>query len=124
MSKPNHFEIMEDHAVFRPTGQLSLEQTVQLVMSAIAYARDNQIRKLMVVSTDLGGFEPPALASRYFFVRDWARAAERKVCVAVVARPEMIDFEKIGTIIAKNAGLHLGVFESEEEALTWLQTIK
>ena len=40
MNKPDHFEILEDHAVFRPTGEVSLEQAVQMVTSALVYTRE------------------------------------------------------------------------------------
>ena len=124
MNKPEHFEIMEDHAVFRPTGQVSLEQATELVTSAITFACEHQIRKLLVVTTGLTGFEPPNIVTRYFFHRDWAYAAQGKVCIALVARPEIFDFEKIGVIIAETAGLQNNAFTSEEEALAWLKSVK
>jgi hypothetical protein len=124
MNKPEHFEIMEDHAVFRPTGEVSLEQAVELVTSAIAFARDHRIRKLLVVKTGLTHIDPPNIAEVYFFNRDWAHAAQGRVCVALVVRPEMIDSEKIGVIIAENNGLRIDMFLSEDEALTWLKRIK
>ena len=119
--KPEHFEVLEDHAVFRPSGQVSLEQAVHLVTSAITYAREQELRKLMVVTTGLTGFDPPDIATRYFFVHEWARAAGGRVCVAMVARPEMIDPHKFGVTVAGNAGLTSEVFDSEEEARAWLQ---
>ena len=124
MNKPEHFEVLEDHAVFRPTGEVSLEQAVQLITSAIAYACEEHIKKLLVNTTGLSGFGPPYLADRYFHARDWANAAQGSVCVAVVARPEMFDFEKIGGVIAENAGLRVIGFESEDEALAWLRRVE
>ena len=67
MNKPEHFEIMEDHAVFRPSGQVSLEQAVQLITSALVYAREQHIKKLLVVTTGLTGFEPPNLCNALLF---------------------------------------------------------
>jgi hypothetical protein len=124
MNKPEYFEMMEGYAVFRPTGQVSLEQAVQLVLSTLDFACENHIEKLLVITTDLAPIEPPNLATRYFFVQDWAHAAQGKVCVAMVARPEVIDFQKIGTIVAENAGFRCNVFASEGEALAWLQNVK
>ena len=34
------------------------------------------------------------------------------------------DVQKIGTIVAENAGFRCNVFTSEEEALAWLQNVK
>ena len=124
MNQPEHFEIMEDYAAFRPSGEVSLEQAVQLVTSAFVYARENQIKRLLVDATGLTGFDSPSLASRYFFVQEWARAAQGQVCVAFVTRPEMIDPQKFGIIVAENVGLRGNVFESEKEAVAWLQGIK
>lgn len=124
MSKPEQLEILADHSIFRPTGQISLDAAVQLVTSAITFAREQHIRKLMVVTTGLTGFKPPDIVTRYFFIHEWARAAAARVCVAVVARPEMIDPHKFGIIVAANAGLISDVFESEEKALAWLQGFK
>jgi len=124
MNKPTDFEILEGYAVFRPTGEVSLQQAAQLVTSAIAFAHENKARKLMVIITGLTGFGPPNLATRYFFFQEWARAAQGQVCVAFVARPEMIDPEKIGIMIGENAGLRGDAFTSEEEALAWLKSIE
>ncbi len=124
MNKPEHLEIMDGYAVFRPSGQVSLEEGVRSVTSVIAFAREHHIRKLMVVTTGLTGFKTPSLADRYFLFREAARAAQRSVCIALVIRPELIDPEKLGVLVAKNAGLHLDVFALEEEALVWLQSLK
>jgi hypothetical protein len=39
----------------------------------------------------------------------------------MVARPDMIDPQKFGVTVARNAGLTGEVSESEEEARAWLQ---
>jgi hypothetical protein len=123
MNKPKDFEMMQGHAVFRPTGEVSLHEAAQLITSAIAFSREQEVKKLLVVITSLTGFEPPNLAARYFFFREWARAAEGQVNVAFVAGPEMIDPEKMGILIGENAGLHSDAFTSEAEALAWLQRV-
>lgn len=124
MNKPEHFEIKKDYAVFRPTGQVSLEKVVQMVIVALEFAREHQISKLLVVTTGLPHIEPPNLSTRYFFIRDWARAAQGEVCIAFAARAAVIDFQKIGVVIAENDGFHCDVFASEDEALAWLQCVK
>ena len=124
MSKPEHFEILKERAVFRPTGQVSIEQAVELVTSAIAFARSLHIQKLLVDASNLTGFEPPAIAMRYFFVHEWARAAEGGVRVALVTRPEMIDPRKFGITVAANRGFTADAFTTEEDALIWLEREK
>jgi len=124
MGEPEHFEILEDRAVFRPTGKVSIERAVALVTAAIAFARARRIGKLLVDTSELTGFEPPSIANLYFFVREWARAAAGAVRVVFVARPELIDHEKFGRTVAANIGFVTDVFTTEQEALLWLQGIK
>lgn len=123
MSKPEHFEILKEHAVFRPRGKVSLEQAVKLVVEGIAYARSRNILKLLADITNLTGFESPSVATRYFIIHEWARAA-KGVRVAIVARPEIIDPEKFGTTVANNIGFKADIFTTEEDALIWLEQVK
>lgn len=124
MSASEHFETLESHTVFRSTGHVSLQEAVQRVTSAIAFAHEQSVRKLLVVTSALTGFESPGLGTRYFFIQDWARASRGVVRVALVARPEMIDPKKFGVTVARNRGFISDVFASEEEAAAWLQSLK
>jgi hypothetical protein len=124
MSKPEHFEILKERAVFRPTGQVSIGQVADLVATAIGFARSLNIRKLLVDITNLTGFEPPDLALRYFIIHEWAKAAGRSVRVAVVARPELIDHQNFGTTVGANIGFVFKAFTTEEDALIWLWGVK
>jgi hypothetical protein len=58
---------MESHAVFRPIGQVSLHQAVEMVTSAIGFAQAQNIRKLLVITSDLTGFEPPTITTPLLF---------------------------------------------------------
>ena len=124
MSELEHFEILKDYAVFRPPGQVTLERAVKMVTDAIIFAREHRIRKLLVNTSNLPGYEPPGIATRYFFVHDWARASGRRVRVALVTRPERIDPQKFGITVAANLGSIAEVFTSEEDALKWLEGLK
>jgi hypothetical protein len=121
MSELQDFEIVGDHAEYRPTAELALAQAIQLITSGIAFARERQVKKLMVVTLGLAGFQPPNVIQRYYFVHEWAKAAGYSVRVAIVAHPEMIDPQKFGVTVARNIGFASDVFTSEEEALTWLR---
>lgn len=121
LDKPEHFEIVGDHAAFRPLGCVSLEEAVQAVSNGIAFAREQKIHKILVDIRGLDGFASPGLGSRYFFIQEWARLAAGRLSMAMVSRPELIDPEKIGVTMAQNAGLHSNIFASEEEALAWLK---
>lgn len=124
MDKPINFEIRHGDAIFRATGKVSVEQAAELTTSAIAYAREQHIEKLLIDVTGLFGFEPPNLAYRYFLTRELADAARGQVCIAFVTRREMMDPQQLGTTVAENDGLRICGFESEEEALAWLKSVK
>jgi hypothetical protein len=120
MPAPEHFEIEADHASYGPVGEVSLDQGVALISDAIAYAAKQNIENLLVDTTGLTGFPTPNVTDRYWFARQWAAAARRGMKVVMVARPEMIDPEKFGVTVARNAGLVANVFATKEEALAWL----
>jgi hypothetical protein len=124
MNELEGFEIGGDHAEYRPVGDLSLAQVIPLISSGIAFARERQVRNLMVVTLGLTGFQPPNVIERYYFINEWAKASGHSVHVAVVAYPEMIDPEKFGVTVATNIGFVCDVFTSEEQALAWLRIEK
>lgn len=124
LDKPERFEFVEDRAVFRPVGHLKLSEGVRLVSSAIAYARQEKVRKFLVNVSGLTGFPSPSIPERYFFIREWAAVADENMCLAMVSRPELIDPQKFGVTVAANAGLCCEVFDSEAEAIIWLQNQK
>ena len=124
----DQFETMEDRAVFRPAGQISVAQAVQLVTDGVAFARSLDVRKLLVDITNLVGFEPPGMVLRYFIIHEWTRAAGRLVKVAIVTRPEMFDSEvanprKIGVAVATEIGFTADIFTTEGDALRWLERL-
>jgi hypothetical protein len=107
-------------ALFHSSAEVSLEQGVQMVKDAIISARQEGFKKLLINISGVTGFESPTLGARYFFIREWAAAAEGSVRLALVAPKHMIDPEKFGVLVASNAGLVANIFASEEEALAWL----
>jgi len=117
------FKIVGGHAEYRPTAQVSLDEAIQAVTSAITLARERHVRNLLVDVSRLTGFNSPSLIERYHFVHEWARAAGGAVRISMVARPEMIDPHKFGVTVAANAGLTGNVFASEGEALRWLEEL-
>jgi hypothetical protein len=123
MTQPDHFEFVDGIAVFRPVGQHPLQHLVKLVRKAIVQACVQRIGKLLIVTTDVTGFNAPGLAVRHSMVREWASAANGQVSIAMVARPEFIDPNKFGVTVAMNFGLVGDVFETEEEAMAWLRSL-
>ena len=91
--------------------------------SALVYACDS-ISQFLVRTTGVTGFKLPCLSDRYFYVKKWVRAAQGQVCVVFVAKPEIMDREKIELLIAQTSGLQVNAFTSEDEALAWLKSVK
>ena len=112
---------MDGFAAWRPAGNLSFPEAVQAVARTIAQARDEGIGKLLVVGTQVSGFEPPSVAERHQMVREWADVAEGRVIMAIVMPAAFIDPERFGVIVARNFGFSMNVFESESEAIAWLR---
>jgi hypothetical protein len=123
MNPAEKFETVAGFAAFRPVAEVTSEQAIQLVAAAIGSARAQGIPKLLIVTNGLTGFAPPSLGIRYFFAHKWADAGKGQVSVAMVARPEMIDPQKFGAVVANSAGLRNDVFTSETEAIAWLRQL-
>ena len=124
MNAPESFQIAEGFAIYRPTGDVSLQEAISLVSQAITFARDSQISRLLVDSTKLTGFGPLGTVDRYMIGEQLAHAARSSLRLAMVARAELIDPQRFGVTVARNRGLDNDVFTSEAEALAWLLDLK
>ena len=107
---------------FRPRGESSLVEIVDLITEAIAFCRDRHIDKLLVVPDGLLGVSIPTLVDRFLMVEGWAHAARGMVVAAIVAHPEYIHPEKFGVKVAADFGLTVDVFTAEADAVKWLST--
>jgi hypothetical protein len=120
MTAPEHFETMEAYSCYRLSGEGPLEEAAQKVIEAITFAREQGIRKLLVDTTHWTGHPNPNTFERFDWAQAFAKAAETKVKVAMIVRPEFMDPELFEVTVARNRGLFGNVFDSEEEALKWL----
>ena len=118
----DHMEVGEGICQFRPCGECSLVDAVDLITSAIAYCRDQSIDKLLVDVTGLVGVAIPSLVDRFLMVEEWAREGKGVVVVAMVARAEYIHPKKFGVKVAADFGLVLDVYTSETDAFRWLSS--
>ena len=117
-----YFEQIGTRAFYRPVGLVTFEQAVDLVAEAIVKARALGLSDLLVNSTGLSGFAAPSVFARYNMASRWASAAGSRVRVAMVARPEIIDPQKIGVLMLQNRGGMGDVFTNERDALIWLDS--
>jgi hypothetical protein len=118
-----HLEVMEGICQFRPRGESSLVEAVELINRAIAYCRDQRIAKLLVNGTALVGVSIPSLLDRFLMVEEWAQKASGMVIVVLVIPAEYIHPQKFGVRVAADFGLMSDVYTSEADALEWLSSI-
>ena len=115
-----HFEQVGKRGLYRPVGTVTFERAVELVADAMRHARKLGLSDLLVNTTGFTGFSPPSIFARHALAVKWAESAGSGLIVAMVARPELIDPEKIGVLMAQNRGATGDVFATEAAALAWL----
>jgi hypothetical protein len=120
MTAPDHFHVADGYAHYSPQGDFSLEQSVDLMIESVMYARTSLVRKLLIDTRGLHGFRHPTVFDRFFLSVQLAQEAAGWVKIAIVARPELVDPHKFGITVARNRGLQADVFTAEPEALQWL----
>jgi hypothetical protein len=120
MNTIEHFEATGKRGFYRPRGHASFELAVEMVTDAMRHARAIGLESLLVNTTELTGLTAPSIFARHALAVKWAEAAGSTLHVAMVARPELLDPEKIGVIMAQNRGASADVFRTEAAALAWL----
>src|SRR5689334_7057173 len=122
MRLPERLEVVQGICEFRPHGECSLVEAVDLIGSAIEYCRHRRIVKLLVNGTGLVGMSVPNLIDRFLMVEEWAHKASGFVVVVLVVDARYIHPEKIGVKVATDIGLMCDVYDSEPNALEWLSS--
>jgi hypothetical protein len=117
------FEQIGTRAFYRPTGQVTVEQAIELLAEAIRTARGLGLADMLVDATQLGGLGNPDVFARYAVGTTWAAEAGSQLCVAAVVRPELIDSQKIAAVVAQNRHAFANVFATEVEAIKWLNLV-
>jgi hypothetical protein len=121
MDELDGFVMEMGRGFYRPVGSVSFDEAVAWVRAAIAVARSNQARDLLVDTTALTGFPSPGTFQRFLAVVGWTEEARGGgLRLAMVARAEMIDPEKFGVTVAANRGLVSNIFITDVEARAWL----
>lgn len=102
-------------------GTLPLRAARAAATEVLLAARADGTRKLLIEFQHWQGDEPLSLAFRLDSIHEWARAAPPGAAVAMVLPAQLVDPERIGSIIAQRMGFNCNAFESVEEALAWLE---
>lgn len=113
------FEHIGSRGFYRPIAVVTFERAIDVVAEGIERAQQLALKDLLVNVNGLSGFPVPSTFGRYAFAVRWARAGG-SLRIAIVSRPEFIDHQKIGMIIAQNRGLDADVFTNEHDAIQWL----
>jgi hypothetical protein len=117
---PEYFEQVGSRGFYRPVAVVSFEQAIELVAQSMQYARVRGLADLLVNTHDLTGYPTPSTFARYSLAVKWAQSAGGALRVALVTRPEIVDPQKIGVLMAQNRGVNGDVFTNEADALAWL----
>ncbi|MDX1600733.1 MAG: hypothetical protein R3191_04380 [Anaerolineales bacterium] len=103
----------------RPTGQLDLEQSKELILKIAALESGRELSEALInlrhVEADL------SVANVYELVSKFARSKQgRHKRLAVLVHPEGFDHAEFLELTAQNRGFDLRSFERCGEALDWL----
>jgi len=120
MRLPEPLVVVDGVCLFRPRGECSLVEAVDLISRAIGYCRKRSIVKLLVNGTGLVGMSVPSLVDRFLMVEEWAHKANGFVIVVLVVDAKYIHPQKFGVKVAADFGLMCDVYDSEPPALDWL----
>ncbi len=120
MDWPQYLVVKGGMGEFHPHGECTLVEAVEAISGAVAYCRDQNVRKLLVVATDLYGVSIPTLVDRFLLAEEWAREANGMVAMALVIHAEYIHPNKFGVVVATDFGMLVDVLTTEADALEWL----
>lgn len=123
MRVEDNLELTAGICQFRPRGQCTLVEAVDIIRKAIGYCRQRSMAKLLVDGRGLTGIPIPSLVDRFLMVEEWAEEAKGMVNVALVVHAEYIHPEKFGVRVARDFGLMTDVFTAEQHALKWLSSV-
>ena len=113
-------EVRNGVCIFRPQGECTLVHAVELVRSAIAHCRHQQLVKLLVDGRGLVGIPIPSLVDRFLMAEEWANEAKGLVVMVLVVDAQYIRPDRFGVRVAAHLGLTANVFTSEADALEWI----
>src|SRR5205809_324983 len=102
MNPLKHFEQTGRRGFYRPVAVVTFDQAVTMCADAMQHARALNLTDLVLNTMGLNGFAPPDIFARYEMVNRWVSSAGASLSVAVVARPEIVDPQKIGLLMAQN----------------------
>ncbi len=107
-------------AVYTLSGTHLPDFAADCVTQALEICRVEGVSELVADLHDVTPSEEVGLGSRAFYIREWHRASNGSVRLAVVVKPELIDPKKFGETFAQSIGLQARAFTTVAEAVAWL----
>lgn len=105
---------------FRLSGQSDNATAVDTLVTCVKHAADAGLRRVLIDGTGIEGLRVPDSFVRYRLGERVAAVSGAGMWCAVVVRPELIDRDKFGVLVARNRGFYCDVFSSLAEAEAWL----
>jgi hypothetical protein len=113
------FELKVDHALLRAAGPPTPDSLVALFREAMRLCQEARVTKLLVDLTQLTP-GPITTIHRFEFANGVAEFWDREIKLCLVLRPDQIDAEQFGRLVARSRGLRVGVVTSSNEGQRWL----
>lgn len=110
----------DGYAAYRPRGRRDLQDAFAGLFAVLAWCRDHGFDQLLIDSRGLNSLPNLSITDRLDLGQGAANVAAGKVRVAMIAHENMLHPERLGTVVANNRGLKMGIFTQEVEALEWL----
>ena len=118
MSVQFQIDVMPDYLAVRCTGTGTAEEAWRQYDSLAERCNRTNKNKLLIDYTEAYG--EISLWDRYFLGDRAQIFAFHRIKVAAVARPEQLDPQRFGDMVAQNRGVNYRAFPNTEDALEWL----
>jgi hypothetical protein len=109
------------YRIFRIDGSQPFSRAVDEVDACLRQAVESGDRRVLVDVRGLTGFTRPDVSARVGMVRRWASTAQGRLKVAMISRAEIDDAERFDVVLAKGLGFDGDVFDTEADAIEWLE---
>ena len=118
-------QMLQDRiAVLAVSGDAPLPSVRAAVRAAMIDVQLAGHRRIVIDVRHATGLGHPTVLQRIDTVREWAAIAVPGLSIAFVAKPEFLDEDRIGMIVASQLGLNAHAFSCRDDALAWLAAQK
>jgi hypothetical protein len=116
-----HLCEMPGYLQYRPQGHWTMGDLTNALREMLSECLERRAKKLLVDVRQLT-HAPVDTFDRFGFGDELSTFWDHSIRLSLVARPDQIDFERFGILVARNRGLVTSIFEGEAEALEWLHS--